>query len=820
MFFTQEDYRKIEKWLLANSRKDTNLVGAATPLKGNETVVLVQDGKNVKTSVKDIVDQFFLLGVSDFLNITDKYSESYISLTQAIQLIPFRSRKVGQVITFIDESGNWAIYQFQGKALNQWNNTTLWIDLLAKISGIPIIDSEDIITKVDNANQVSLYLSDKQYNEADYSGLGRIYLRKNIQNIIDHSTGAVINVNLLTQSMLSKENIIYILQYDYNLNGNTVTIPEGCILDMRGGSVTNGTINCVDTIIISTDASKLDVTLTGTYRFDSEKLVTSNTEDINIIQSVDRKSHTISAMLADRDTTNGMGYVILRKDKSFEEQVTQENTIYEIRYDFNIAGQTITIPSNCIIELNGGSIENGIINYDYTIINGDISKLNVTNTGVFFTNSYVKHHSFIYANGLKEGVDNKSSNTSYLQNLIDTYDNVVIPTGKYYIGKIEIQYSSACNVLRGVSRKDTILYSEGIYLGKSGVETPPIGLSPQIRSLSLINDDSSNPRTAIEFWGYNVLLSDIYIENYEYGILKSRNNGEIITSQIEKIVIYNCTKGINLVPDSNFQNNNIYSINCVTIRDCFIVDCTIYGIRISGTSNTIDSCAIQGCMTNVIVAGTADNSNIPLFNYNSRIINSYFEAKYDVDTATYIGVDIDVQNINKEAIMGLAIRNNYHISVANGRNYYEVVHIYLGNNYSFFNYISDYADVDYYKKIGVYVPFDFLLNINNNKVEVLNQIRSIPAKQSSFGSVNLVKGHSYKVRYEALKKTGSIGAATAFTLSDGTGNFYNVVGNVDELNEFKYFSILIEVTASALYTIVPNAAEEFYVSSLEIIEVV
>lgn len=370
MFFTQEDYRKIEKWLLANSRKDTNFVGAATPLKGNETVVLVQNGKNVKTSVKDIVDQFFLLGVSDFLNITDKYGESYISINQAIQLIPFRSRKIGQVITFIDEYGNWAIYQFQGKALNQWNNTTLWIDLLAKISGIPIIDSEDIITKVDDANQVSLYLADKQYNEADYSGLGRIYLRKNIQTIIDPSTEAVINVNLLTQSMLAKENTIYIIQYDYNLNNQTITIPEGCILDMRGGSVTNGTINCVDTIIISTDASKLNVTLTGTYRFDSEKLVTLNTEDINISQSVDRKSHTISAMLADRDTTNGMGYVILRKDKSFKEQVTQENTIYEIRYDFTL-NENITIPANCILQFEGGSIANATGNeYQINFNNG------------------------------------------------------------------------------------------------------------------------------------------------------------------------------------------------------------------------------------------------------------------------------------------------------------------------------------------------------------------------------------------------------------------------------------------------------------------
>ena len=80
MYFTQEDYRKIEKWLLANSKKDTQFVEAATPLQGNETIAFVQNGKNVKTSVKDIVDQFFLLGVSDFLNITDKYGEKNHSL--------------------------------------------------------------------------------------------------------------------------------------------------------------------------------------------------------------------------------------------------------------------------------------------------------------------------------------------------------------------------------------------------------------------------------------------------------------------------------------------------------------------------------------------------------------------------------------------------------------------------------------------------------------------------------------------------------------------------------------------------------------------
>lgn len=129
MFFTQEDYRKIEKWLLANSRKDTDFVGAATPLKGNEILAIVQNGQNMKVSLKDFIDQLFLLGVSDFVNITTKFGESNISLSQAIQLIPFRSRKIGQVITFLDENGEWKLFQFQGERVNQWNNTTLWVDL-------------------------------------------------------------------------------------------------------------------------------------------------------------------------------------------------------------------------------------------------------------------------------------------------------------------------------------------------------------------------------------------------------------------------------------------------------------------------------------------------------------------------------------------------------------------------------------------------------------------------------------------------------------------------------------------------------------------
>lgn len=250
MFFTQEDYRKIEKWLLANSVKDTEFAGASLPLKGNETVAFVQDGKNVNVLLKDLIEQIFLLGVSDFLNVTDKYGESRISLTQAIQLIPYKSRKLGQVITFLDEDGEWKLFQFQGERVNQWNNATLWVDLIKRAQGISIIDSEDITATVDDLNQTSLKFADKNYNTADYSGLGRVYLRKNIVKVEDPVTGNIITMNFLEQSMISKENTIYVIQYDYNLNKQTITIPSGCVLLFEGGSISNGTLIGNSTIVV------------------------------------------------------------------------------------------------------------------------------------------------------------------------------------------------------------------------------------------------------------------------------------------------------------------------------------------------------------------------------------------------------------------------------------------------------------------------------------------------------------------------------------------------------------------------------------------
>lgn len=53
--------------------------------------------------------------------------------------------------------------------------------------------------------------------------------------------------------------------------------------------------------------------------------------------------------------------VVLQPDKSLSSQITKENTVYEIKNDFNLRGQSIAIPSGCALYFNGGLIRNGTI---------------------------------------------------------------------------------------------------------------------------------------------------------------------------------------------------------------------------------------------------------------------------------------------------------------------------------------------------------------------------------------------------------------------------------------------------------------------------
>ena len=130
--------------------------------------------------------------------------------------------------------------------LNQLKTEVL--DLIGKGNKITNYPDGEDLTSVDACNgkgkheiQV-LKFADKEYNPATFSGLGRKYLRKNIVDI-EQEDGTIKTINLLTQDMINKPNTRYIIQYDYDLNGEEITVPESSILDFQQGSFNNGFIN-------------------------------------------------------------------------------------------------------------------------------------------------------------------------------------------------------------------------------------------------------------------------------------------------------------------------------------------------------------------------------------------------------------------------------------------------------------------------------------------------------------------------------------------------------------------------------------------------
>lgn len=105
-------------------------------------------------------------------------------------------------------------------------------------------DEEDITAESGN-----LKLKDRSYDEASFSGKGYKILRKNI----------VEGKNILTQDRINEPNTIYEIRYDFDLNGATINIPEGCALKFDGGSLNNGSLKLVNTLLSGLPVINTDI---------------------------------------------------------------------------------------------------------------------------------------------------------------------------------------------------------------------------------------------------------------------------------------------------------------------------------------------------------------------------------------------------------------------------------------------------------------------------------------------------------------------------------------------------------------------------------
>ena len=108
---------------------------------------------------------------------------------------------------------------------------------------------------------------------------------------------------------------------------------------------------------------------------------------------------------------NGKGYKILRKgiDNSLSQaDIAEINTVFEIRYDFDLNNETITIPEGGYLLYNGGSLNNCILNLsDYCDFDDEVIGSNVEIQDSINWNDYYNSSNF---------KQNKAINSTYYIN--------------------------------------------------------------------------------------------------------------------------------------------------------------------------------------------------------------------------------------------------------------------------------------------------------------------------------------------------------------------------------------------------------------------
>lgn len=216
-------------------------------LTGKELLPFAQDGENGSMSIDTIASYAYDKEGGDFTSRL-----AYDVQVPGVELIADRAEKdaLGNIITntYLTRSGakkamNEALKEQLPDAIANIDDGFVTPNMLSEetkqlfgaetITNFP--DNEDITVNASN----QLTLADKEYNPITYSGMGRKKLRKNMIN----------GVNTLTQNMLNKQNTIYVIQYDFDLNGEEITIPEGCVLDFQGGGFSNGKIKATNIVI-------------------------------------------------------------------------------------------------------------------------------------------------------------------------------------------------------------------------------------------------------------------------------------------------------------------------------------------------------------------------------------------------------------------------------------------------------------------------------------------------------------------------------------------------------------------------------------------
>lgn len=448
-------------------------------------------------------------------------------------------------------------------------------------------DDEDL-TSVQIGGREVVKLNDRAYEPSNFSGKGYKILRKNIQRL------NLPTATILVSNIPSSSGDIAI-----TINGKTTTVALDVATDTTTAIIASKIGTAIKESLDDYDVSVSSNTI----------VLTRNNSKYASPSSIDVGNTTAGISVKDSITKSE------RKNVLTQDMINKPNTVYEIRYDFDLDGAEIQIKEGCVLKFVGGSLNNGTINGNLYDIDAQKFKIfeNVKFKGSSKLNNYYLIDWWVKEPQYKFVKENNSiDNYQDIQSAFDSgAENFIFSSDRYYYIKKTLLINGEINLFSDVEHKHfdgndrahrkepPCLYSNEIvtlieykyksdtykgtfYIGSINLvcNKPFSDLSEKDIPILYIHADQSTVRTTV--WGVvikcNIKAKDLTID--------LKNEYPDIYEQSVNITAPNYT-GLMIKADYvNFTYIKVYSYICMTY----------YGIIIPNTENShwITDVTIEG----------------------------------------------------------------------------------------------------------------------------------------------------------------------------------------------------------------------------------
>ena len=346
------------------------------------------------------------------------------------------------------------------------------------------------------------------------------------------------------------------------------------------------------------------------------------------------------------------GYVILKEGDDFKEVVesyTDGNIIFEIDYAYDLDGESVTIPNNCILKFAGGSIANGILIGNETVIdakdalifkksvnrykgytlNGSVGVAEApVGTTVVLDGTWANDHVSISWNGLDTISENEDA-SPFINDYILLHkvgSKISLPTRIYGIYKqimVEGRVLDANNSIFNVCSLANI-YSNNVQIPTDALALNstkfPRGLPLMYNHIHIKGQGSELKNLTID--QANIEVGDVVLDTWGiYGLCGKSGNYDVKITNVHFNNAAECGfLGINGTGNITFENcswngsgeHEVYGIpvcNSVVFKNCSFTNWenlqavatargTAFAIKIVESANTVATCnlVIENCI--------------------------------------------------------------------------------------------------------------------------------------------------------------------------------------------------------------------------------